>query len=320
MTQALRPNPLPSWSEGPSKESILDFVHRVTEVGGPQFVRPQERVAVFDNDGTLWCEKPMPVQADFLLQRVGEMAEADPSLRARQPWKAVSEKDYHWLGNAITKHYAGDDSDLHEMAEGLLQAYAGSSIEEFDAAVETFVQTARHPTSGHLYTECTYQPMTELLRYLAGQGFTSYVVSGGGRDFMRAVTQQVYDIPPERVIGSSVALAYDPERHTIVHEARLELLDDGPEKAVRVWSRLGRRPILACGNSNGDIEMLDFASQSTPSLELLILHDDAMHEYSYIAGAEKAIAHAAREGWSIVSIKNDWQTVFPNGGQENDRH
>jgi hypothetical protein len=312
MTQAVKPNPLPSWTEGPTKEAILDFAHRVTEVGGPHFVRPEDRVAVFDNDGTLWCEKPMPVQADFLLRKVGEMAEADPSLRSRQPWKAVAEHDYHWLSAAITKHYGGDDSDLHEMAGGLLQAYAGSTIEDFDTAVEAFVQTARHPSSGQPYTECTYLPMVELLHFLTDHGFTNYIVSGGGRDFMRVMSEAIYAIPPERVIGSSVALSYDRDRHTIVHEAGLDIFDDGPEKAVRIWSRLGRRPILACGNSNGDIEMLDFAAQSMPSLDLLILHDDAMNEYSYIAGAEKAIDRAAKEGWSIVSIKNDWQTVFPS--------
>jgi phosphoserine phosphatase len=314
MTQAVKTNHLPSWTEGPTKESILDFVHRVTEVGGPNFVRAEERVAVFDNDGTLWCEKPMPVQAEFLLRRAGEMAEADPSLRTRQPWKAISEHDYHWLSRAITKHYAGDDSDLDAMVAGLLEAYEGSTVEDFQSAVEAFVRTARHPTSGQPYTECTYQPMVELLHFLSDHGFTNYIVSGGGRDFMRVMSEEIYAVPPERVIGSSIALAYDAERHTIVHEAGLDIFDDGPEKAVRIWSRLGRRPVLACGNSNGDIEMLDFVSGSTPFLDLLILHDDAMNEYSYTAGAEKAIARAAKEGWSIVSIKNDWQAVFPPNG------
>ena len=310
-TRSLKENPLPSWSEGPAKEAILDFVHRVTAIGGPGFVPLEDRVAVFDNDGTLWCEKPMPVQADFLLQKVAEMAETDPSLRTRQPWKAVSEHDLQWIGNAITKHYRGDDSDLHEMADGLMQAYAGTSVEEFEAAADDFMETARHPASGNLYKDRTYEPMVELLRFLGRHGFTTYVASGGGRDFMRSVTRQVYGLPPERVIGSSVALSYDRDRHTIVHQSSLDIFDDGPEKAVRIWSRIGRRPILACGNSNGDIEMLDFASRSRPSLELVILHDDPLQEYSYIAGAERAIDRATREGWSIVSIKNDWQTVFP---------
>ena len=310
MTQAVAANPLTTWSEGPSKQSILEFVRQVTTVGGPSYVPPEERVAVFDNDGTLWCEKPMPVQADFLIRRVGEMAEADPSLRSRQPWKAVSEQDYAWLGNAITKHYRGDDADLHMLAAGIIEAYAGASIEEFEAASEAFVQSAMHPGRGVLYAECTYLPMVELLRFLDQNGFTSYIATGGGRDFMRAVTQQVYGIPPERIIGSSVALEYDSARHTIVHAKGLDVFDDGPEKAVRIWSRLGRKPILACGNSNGDIEMLEFASGAATFLDLLILHDDAQHEYSYVAGAERAIDRASREGWTIVSVKNDWRTVF----------
>jgi hypothetical protein len=306
----VRLDPLPSWQEGPSKRAVLDFVREVSEAGGARFVPIEERVAVFDNDGTLWCEKPMPVQADFLLQRVGEMAAADPSLRSRQPWKAVSEHDYRWLGNAISHHYLGDDSDLKQMEQGLLSAYANISVEEFSLAAERFLQTARHPTSGQPYRQCTYQPMAELLQLLQQHGFACYIASGGGRDFMRTLTQEVYGIPPERVIGSSVSLAYDRDRHAIVRQAGLDIFDDGPEKAVRIWSRLGRKPILACGNSNGDIEMLDFTAASRPSLDLLILHDDAINEFSYVTGAEKAVDQAARRGWTIVSMKNDWRQVF----------
>ena len=311
MTQALVSNPLPSWSEGAAKQAILDFVRRVTEAGGPDYVPLEDRVAVFDNDGTLWCEKPMPVQADFLLRRVGEMASADASLRERQPWKALAEHNYAWLNRAIAKHYGGDDSDLKQMEAGLQQAYAGTTVEEFEELVTGFVQTARHPTSGQPYTTCVYAPMKELLRYLQANGFTCYIVSGGGRDFMRPITQSAYGIPPERVIGSATALTYDAGRHTIVSQAALDIFDDGPEKAVRVWSRIGRRPLLACGNSNGDIEMLDFAAGSTRrGLELVILHDDAQREFSYVAGAERAIDRATRSGWTVVSIKNDWSSVF----------
>jgi phosphoglycolate phosphatase-like HAD superfamily hydrolase len=310
VTDRDNPGPLTSWADGPAKQAIIDFVERVTRAGGPDFVPPEDRVAVFDNDGTLWCEKPLPVQADFLLRRVGEMAEADPSLRSRQPWKAVAAKDYQWLGNAITKHYSGDDADLREMAAGLLQAYEGTSVEEFEAAAASFLETARHPVSGSPYPECTYLPMIELLEYLASNGFTNYIASGGGRDFMRTMAEDAYGIPPERVIGSSVALFYDGDRHTILHKQALDIFDDGPEKAVRIWSRLGRRPIFACGNSNGDIEMIDFVARSSPSLGILIFHDDALNEYRYAAGAEHAVDRATREGWPIVSMKNDWRTVF----------
>ena len=301
---------LPSWTDGPMKQSIVDFVDRVTQADGPAFVPVEARVAVFDNDGTLWCEKPLPVQADFLCRRIGEMAQEDPALRSRQPWKAVSEGDYRWLGNAITKHYAGDDADLHEMAGGILQAYEGKTIDEFAEEAESFLETARHPSSGQPYSECTYQPMIELLGYLDANGFTNYIAPAAGRDFLRPITQNIYGIPPERIIGSTVSLAYDHDRHTVVHKNALDFLDDGPEKVVRIWSRLGRKPIFACGNSNGDVEMLEFTSQSKPAMELLIFHDDAVNEFSYHAGAERAVDEATREGWPIVSMKNDWRTIF----------
>jgi hypothetical protein len=196
------------------------------------------------------------------------------------------------------------------MVEGLIQAYADVSIEDFEAAAEEFIHSARHPTKGYSYLECAYQPMVELLQFLSRNGFTNYIASGGGRDFMGTVTEGTYGVPPERVIGSSVALEYDFGRHTIVHRHGLDIFDDGAEKAVRIWSRIGRKPILACGNSNGDIEMLDFAAASRPSLDLLILHDDSQNEFTYVTGAEKAINRATKQGWNIVSMKNDWRSVF----------
>ncbi len=310
MPQALTNNPLPSWAESPTKFAILDFVRRVTNVNGEDYVSPESRVAVFDNDGTLWCEKPLPVQADFLLRRIGKMADEEPSLREKQPWKAVAENDYRWLSHAITNHYTGDDSALDQMASGLMQAYAGASVEEFDIAAEDFLQSALHPTLNRSYPQCTYLPMVELLQLLSEHGFTSYIASGGGRDFMRSVTLEAYGIPPERVVGSSVTLEYNVTRRTIVHQPRLEVFDDGPEKAVRIWSRLGRKPILACGNSNGDIEMLEFTSRGGPFLDLMVLHDDALHEFSYVHGAERAIERATRLGWTVISMKNDWRNIF----------
>jgi phosphoglycolate phosphatase-like HAD superfamily hydrolase len=305
---------LPSWNDTAARAAIVDFVERVTTEGGADYVPPGERVATFDNDGTLWCEKPLPIQADFLFRRLAEMAAADPSLVSRQPWKAIVEKEYDWLGGAITKHYDGDDSDLKVMAGGLLQAYAGSTIEDFDAAAAGFLHDARHPTLDRLYLQCAYQPMIELLDHLHANDFACYVASGGSRDFMRPVTEGLYGIPPDRVIGSTVALEYRGDGDgsgTIVHKPEADLFDDGPAKPVRIWSRTGRRPVLAGGNANGDIEMLEFAGYaSRPALRLLVLHDDAEREFDYVAGAEKALSQAARDGWTVVSIKVDWAHVF----------
>jgi phosphoglycolate phosphatase-like HAD superfamily hydrolase len=305
--------PLPSWNDTPTRQAIVDFVARVTTEGGPDFVPPEARVAVFDNDGTLWCEKPLPIQADFLLRRLGAMAEQDPSLRDKQPWKAAHEQDYAWLGNVITKHYQGDDSDLKVMAGGLLQAYAGSTIEEFAATADQFLRSAQNPHLKRPYLETAYRPMVELLRYLEANGFTNFIASGGGRDFMRTITQELYGIPPERVIGSTVALEYreSGDSSTIVHKPELDIFDDGPAKPVRIWSRIGRRPLLVGGNANGDIAMLTFAAHpARPSLSLLVNHDDNTRDIAYSAGAEKALERAQERGWAVVSVKDDWGTVF----------
>ena len=304
---------LASWNDGPARRAIIGFVERVTRTGGSDHVPAADRVAVFDNDGTLWCEKPLPVQADFLFRRLGEMAARDPALSARQPWKAVVEKDYAWLGGVITKHYRGDDGDLQEMAGGLLSAYADTSIEDFEGAAKAFLTTAKNPKLGRPYVRCIYEPMFDLLRYLAANGFSSYIVSGGGRDFMRAVAEAYYGIPSDHVIGSSVALKYrdDGSFATLVHEPKLGLFDDGPEKPVAIWESIGRRPILAGGNSNGDIPMLNYASGGNrPGLGMLILHDDAEREFAYTAGAEQSLTEAEARGWTVVSVKDDWVTAF----------
>ncbi len=304
---------LPSWSDSAARRAIVQFVESTTRAGGVGYVPPKGRVAVFDNDGTLWCEKPLPIQADFLLRRLAELAERDPSLRERQPWKAALERDYAWLGGVITEHYHGDDRALKTMAGGLLQAFSGTTVEEFEATATAFLRSAQHPRFGRPYRECAYQPMIELLRYLEAAGFTSYIASGGGRDFMRPITEELYGIPAERVIGSSVALGYrdDGDTAVIVHNPELDIFDDGPAKPVRIWSRVGRRPILAAGNSNGDIPMLHFCTHpSRPSLKLLLDHDDEQREYAYRAGAEESLDRAQRQGWTLVSMKNDWTTMF----------
>lgn len=298
---------LSTWRDGPAKQAIVEFV------AAADTVPVEQRVAVFDNDGTLWCEKPVPIQADFILRRLAEMAEADPALRERQPWKAAHERDHAWLGAVMTEHYAGDDSNVKTLLGGILAAYAGIGVEDFEAQADAFLRTARHPTLERGYLACAYAPMVELLACLDANGFANYIVSGGGRDFMRPITQEVYGVPRERVIGSTTALAYasDERGGTITHTPKPDYLDDGPEKPVRIWSRTGRRPLLAAGNTNGDAEMLEFARhEDKPSLRLLVLHDDPEREFAYTAGAEQALERAGRDGWTVVSIKDDWVSVF----------
>ncbi|HSO52840.1 MAG TPA: HAD family hydrolase [Actinomycetes bacterium] len=306
-------DPLPSWRPAASKQAVQEFVERVTTQGSPDFVPAEERVATFDNDGTLWCEKPMPIQLDFILRRLAAMADQDPSLRTRQPWQAAHTRDYGWLGQVITRHYQGDDRELPVLAAGILEAFAGITVEEFEAQADAFLRAAQHPTLGRGYLACAYAPMVELLGYLEANGFASYIASGGGRDFMRPISQEVYGVPRERVIGSTTALAWEPgqEGGRIVRKPELDVLDDGPAKPVRIWSRVGRRPLLAAGNSNGDLPMLQFAGQpGRPSLRLLVLHDDPEREFDYTAGAEQALQQARGNGWTVVSVRDDWATVF----------
>jgi phosphoserine phosphatase len=304
---------LASWNDTPTRAAIVDFVGRVTTEGGPDYVPPSERVTTFDNDGTLWCEKPMPIELGFILLRLAEMAEADEALREKQPWKAAREQDHHWLGGAITKHYHGDDADVKVLMAGILQAFAGKSVEEYAAAADSFLRGGKHPTLDRTFHACGYRPMVELLRYLEANGFTNYIASGGDRDFMRPVTEEIYGIPSERVIGSANALRYleDEDGGTLTYAAEPDVFDDGPVKPVRIWSRIGRRPVVAGGNSNGDIQMLRYAGgKGRPALRLLVLHDDEEREFSYTAGAEASLQQAEQDGWTVVSIKNDWSTVF----------
>lgn len=300
------------WNDGPTKTAILDFVERVT-TPGPDFVEPDARVAVFDNDGTLWCEKPMYIQLDFIVRRLAEKAATDASLATQQPYAAAVSGDLNWFGGAITKHYQGDDTDLKVMAAAVMSLHESMAVEEHAALVSAFFAEAAHPTLGRPYLSCVYTPMVELLRYLETHDFTNYIVSGGGRDFMRPITGSIYGIPPERVVGSSQGLKFDGgEGHgNLLIQPALDVFDDGPEKPVRIWNRIGRRPILSAGNSNGDDEMLMYSGRpGAAALRLLVLHDDAEREFDYTAGAERALEHAGQYGWSVVSMKNDWTTVF----------
>jgi hypothetical protein len=307
---------LQSWNDTPTRRAIVEFVERVSDEQGPDYVPPAERIAVFDNDGTLWCEKPMPIEMGFFLRRLAEMCEADTSLRERQPWKAAHERDFAWLGDVVTNHYHGDDSGVKMLMGGILRAFAGMTVEDYETAAATFL-AGQHPTIGRSYRDCGYLPMIELLRFLEANDFTPFIASGGDRDFMRPVTEAVYGIPAERVIGSSNALSYQEDEHggTLVYLEKPDTFDDGPTKPVRIWSRIGRRPIVAGGNSNGDIPMLHYTGgPSRQGLRLLLLHDDAAREFEYTAGAETSLERANQDGWTVISMKNDWATVFAGNG------
>lgn len=246
---------LPSWRDGAARTAILSFVHDVTRGDDP--VPVADRVAVFDNDGTLWTEKPMPTQLHYLVQQWAAAAQADPAFADQQPYAAARSGDLAWLGAAVDKHYAGDDSDLKVMVGAILHATAGMDVERYQQLVTEFYRDAQHLTLHRPYSGAVYQPMVELLRYLESHRFTCYIVSGGERDFMRPMTTDYYGIPPERVIGSASGLEYSDG--VVRYGNTFAYLDDGPEKPIRIWTRTGRRPLLAVGNSNGDLEMLEYA-------------------------------------------------------------
>ena len=289
------PEALASWRDGTTRSAILDFVRSVTR-RGDSFAPPAERVATFDNDGTLWCEKPMYVQADFIMRRWKEMIQAQPELAKTQPFKALAAGDREWLMDLY--------AHVPELIKGVTEAYEGITVEAFEAAVDDFFKAARHPTLGVPYSEVAYRPMRELLAFLAANDFTVYLCSAGGRDFVRPVSEQIYGIPRERVIGSATTLEYrDGE---LYRTAGVEQpIDDGPGKPVHIWTRTGRKPLLAGGNADGDAPMLE-----TAHFALLVHHDDAEREFAYDRGAERALAAANARGWTVVSMKEDFDTVF----------
>jgi len=289
-------NRLASWNDTATRAAILAFLDRVCAEGGPDFVPPPERIATFDNDGTLWCEKPLYPQADFVLRKWRAMAEADPSLAQRQPYKAVVENDRAWLA-ALTDH-------VPELVQGVGEAFGGLTTDAFEAEAVAFFETVRHPTLGVPYTEAVYAPMRELFALLESSDFRVFICSAGGRDFVRPVSERIYGIPRECVIGSSAPL--ELRDGALVRTAGVEQpIDDGPGKPVHIWARTGRRPLLAGGNANGDLEMLAAAEFS-----LLVSHDDAEREFAYTAGAEKVSEAARAQGWTVVSMKDDWARVF----------
>ena len=316
-TIAQAADPLPSWNDGKAKQSIITFVEKVTKPGSPDFVPVPERIATFDNDGTLWCEQPVPVQLYFALDRVKALAPQHPEWKTREPFASLLKGD---LKTAL----AGGD---HAILELFMATHTGMTTEEFEKIVKDWIATAKHPKTGKLYTEMVYQPMLELLAYLRANGFKNFIVSGGGIEFMRPWTEQVYGIPPEQVIGSSVKTKFEMRdgKPVLVRLPELNFNDDKADKPVGINQHIGRRPIAAFGNSRGDKEMLEYTQGGSGArFELLVLHDDAAREYAY--GPAKGLSdvklgaftqavydQAQKEGWAVVSMKDDWKQVFPVG-------
>jgi phosphoserine phosphatase len=305
---SVRAEPLPSWKPGPARQAIVSFVEGVTKPGRPSFVPPAERIAVFDNDGTLWSEQPLYVQLAFALDRVKGLAPQYPEWNEQEPFRSV---------------LAGDlDAVLKTGKKGLLElvmaSHAGMTTDEFAAIAEAWLQTARHPKYGRPYTACVYVPMLELIQYLEANDFEVWIVSGGGIEFMRPWTERVYGIPPQRIVGSSIETKYEMRDGTpaIVREPAIDFIDDKAGKPVGIQKFIGRRPIAAFGNSDGDFEMLEWVTAgSGPRLGMLLHHDDAEREVAYdreshIGRLARGLDEASKRGWTLISMKNDWRRVF----------
>ena len=299
---------LAAWNDGAAKSQILDFVARVTEQGGPEFVPPAERIATFDNDGTLWCEQPMQVQVFFLIARVKELAEKDATVKERQPFKALLEHDFETLMGL----------GKQAIFELVFTTHSGMKEEEFDPIACEWLAKSKHPKFGRLFKECTYRPQLELLNFLRQNGFKTYIVSGGGIDFMRACAEEIYGIPREQVIGSSQKLRFEVNegRGGVLKLAELNSFDDREVKPQNIALHIGRRPILAFGNSDGDLAMLRYTKTGTgPRLALLLHHDDPEREVAYdrefrLSPLNEGLEKADEYGITVVSMKLDWNVVF----------
>jgi hypothetical protein len=312
--QAQTMDPLPSWNEGAAKQSIVDFVKRVTTPGSKDFVPVPERIAVFDNDGTLWCEQPVPVQLYFALDRVKALAPQHPEWKTQEPFASLLKGD-------VQTALAGGD---HALLELIMATHTGMTTVEFEQIVKDWIGTAKHPKTGKRFIDMTYQPMLEVLAYLRANGFKNFIVSGGGIEFMRPWTEQVYGIPPEQVVGSSIKTKFEMRdgKPVLVRLPELNFNDDKGGKPVGINQHIGRRPIAAFGNSVGDQQMLEYTQGGSGArFELLVLHDDAAREYAY--GPARGLPdvklgfftpaldeHAKKDGWTVVSMKNDWKRVF----------
>ena len=300
--------PLPAWNDGAAKAAIVAFVSKVTKEGGADFVPPAERIAVFDNDGTLWPEQPMYFQLAFALDRIKSMVARHPEWRDTQPFKAALEGDMRQLAASGT----------HGLLELVMATHAGQTTDEFDRDVRDWLATARHPTFQRPYTGLVYQPMLELLAYLRANGFKTYIVSGGGIDFMRPWVEEVYGIPPEQVVGSSIKATFEVRDGTpvVVKLPEIDFIDDGPGKPVGIHKFIGRRPIAAFGNSDGDFQMLEWTTAGHgPRLGVYVHHTDAEREWAYdrtsaFGKLDRGLDEAGSRGWTVVSIKDDWKRVF----------
>jgi phosphoglycolate phosphatase-like HAD superfamily hydrolase len=291
---------LTSWKDGPAKRSILDFVTTTTTEGGSGFVAPADRIASFDNDGTLWVEQPLPPQFDFVFRRWAEEVKADPSLAEQQPYKALLEKDMAFLEGVATQ----DPEVVGTLLKAFSRTWAGTTPEEFDAQVREWLETIKQPTLGVPYIDLVYKPMLELLELLKANEFRVFVCSGGGRDFMRVFAEEAWGIHKENVIGTAAEYTYANGRIVRAEHARGSL-DVGPGKPEHIFAQTGRVPLFAGGNADVDIEMLEAAGFS-----LLVNHDDAEREFGYVKGAEKSLEKASELGWTVVSMKDEWTTVF----------
>jgi hypothetical protein len=301
-------DPLPSWNEGTTKDALTGFVGRVTDPASPDFVPEAERIATFDNDGTLWAEQPAYFQLLFAIDRVKALAPDHPEWATKQPFKAVLEDDMEALAAA------GE----HGLLELVMASHAGMTTTEFEKIVEEWIATARHPNTGQPYTRMVYQPMLELLDYLRANGFKTFIVSGGGIEFMRPWTEEVYGIPPEQVVGSSIKTRFEMRdgAPVLVRLPEIDFIDDKEGKPVGIHSHMGRRPIAAFGNSDGDLQMLQWtAAGDGPSFCLYVHHTDADREWAYdrdshIGRLDEGLMEAEARGWTIVDMKNDWKRVF----------
>jgi len=302
-------DPLPSWNDTSPKQTIISFMQRVTQEGSPDFVPVDQRIATFDNDGTLWVEQPMYTQLAFVIARVHALAPKHPAWKTTQPFKGVLE------GDMKAVEATGEKGLVQLMAA----THAGMSVDDFQKIVSDWLATAQHPRFKRLYTECVYQPMLELLAYFRANGFKTYIVSGGGIEFMRPWTERVYGIPPEQVVGSSIKTQFEMVngQPVLMRLPEINFIDDKEGKPVGINQYIGRRPIAAFGNSDGDQQMLEWTTAgSGPRLALLVHHTDAVREYAYdrtstFGRLDKALDEARAKGWIVVDMKNDWKTIFP---------
>lgn len=308
-TLSSKQDPLPSWNEGAAKNNIIEFVNAVTDKSSPDYVPPAERIATFDNDGTLWSERPVYFQLLFAIDQVKELAPQHPEWQTTQPFQAVLENDMQALAA----------SGEHGLLELVMATHAGNTTEKFAQIVKDWLATAKHPKFKRPYTELVYQPMLELLVYLRAHDFKTYIVSGGGIEFMRPWTEQVYGIPPEQVIGSSIKtkFAMHDGNPVLVRLPEINFIDDKGDKPVGINQHIGRRPIAAFGNSDGDLQMLQWATAGEGKrFSLIVHHTDELREYAYdrkshIGKLDKALDLAPQNNWTVVDMQKDWKVIYP---------